>query len=114
MHQKDKTLVRSLTKMPLHAPNRGLTVAALPSTKILKTVTAWVAMVHKDRSLPASSQVVASVCLTAARAASRSASCAAGSMAVLTRASTALTAPREICTPSTSRRRSTVCLRLMW
>lgn len=64
--QKPSALARSPTRMPRSAPYSGSSVAREPSVTILNTVAAAVAIVHSASKAPASSQVVPSVCFTAA------------------------------------------------
>lgn len=100
--------------MPRSAPYSGASVAREPSPTILNTVAAVDAIVHSASATPALSQVVPSVCLTGAPSTRCHASATAGSTASDTRASTALTAPSEIGTPTRSDSSLAAFRRLTW
>lgn len=112
--QKLSAVALSLTRMPSLPPKSGASVFALPSVRILKTVTAEVAMVHNAHSTPAWYQVVPSVCFVAASSVFAQASSTGGFVASLTRSSTALTAPSEMSMPRMSDMSLTATRRLRW
>jgi hypothetical protein len=86
----------------MRLPNKGRSVFAVASVRILNTVAQVVTIVHSCIVTPDSSQLVPSVCLTLAARTLSHASLTEDSSACATRCSMLLMAPSESSTPSSS------------